>query len=149
MSKLRIMDHFNSAEDRLFCNLCPYPNLIQIKPGRASMFLYDTIWRLSMRLTVRFGVMRPKYRQKNELKFSPRFFLTPLMGGRAIVWFMLSSLQWIAYLSTRHLPAVSSGTQCSRNTTNVAHTSHTTIHAKVKEFWEVAQEETVMDFKKL
>ena len=79
------------------------------------------------------------------------FFLTQLMGGRARVWLMLCSLQWIAYLSTRFLPAVSSGTQskCSRNTTNVAHTSHTTIHAKVKEFWEVAKEETVVDLKKL
>ena len=65
------------------------------------------------------------------------------MGGRARVWFMLSSPQWIAYLSTRFLPAVSSGTQCSRNTTNIAHSSHTTIHAKVKEFWDVAKEETV------
>ena len=62
---------------------------------------------------------------------------------------MLSSQQWIAYLSTRFLPSVSSGTQCSRNTTNVAHTSHTTIHAKVKEYWEVAKEETVVDLKKL
>ena len=56
---------------------------------------------------------------------------------------MLSSSQWIAYLSTRLLPAVSSGTQCSRNTTNIARSSHTTIHAKVKEFCEVAKEETV------
>ena len=32
-----------------------------------------------MQLSVRFGVMRPKYRQPGELKFSPRFFLTPLM----------------------------------------------------------------------
>ena len=31
----------------------------------------------------------------------------------------------------------------------VAHTSHTTIFAKVKEFWEVANEETVVDLKKL
>ena len=31
----------------------------------------------------------------------------------------------------------------------VAHTSHTTILAKVKEFWEVAKEETVVDHKKL
>ena len=31
----------------------------------------------------------------------------------------------------------------------VAHTSHTTIHAKVKEFWEVAKEDTVVDLKKL
>ena len=89
-----------------------------------------------MRLNVRFGVMCPKYHQPNELKFSPRFLLTPLMGGRARVWFMLCSPQWIAYLSTRFLQAVSSGTQsqCSRNTTNVAHTSHPAIHAKVKEF---------------
>ena len=101
---------------------------------------------LSMRLSVRFGVMRPKYRQPNELKFSPRFFLTPLMGGRARVWYMLSSPQWIAYLSTKFLPAVSSGTQCSRNATNV---SHTTIHPKVKDFCEVAKEETVVDLKKL
>ena len=56
---------------------------------------------------------------------------------------MLSSSQWVAYLSTRFLPAVSSGTQCSRNTANIAHSSHTTIHAKVKEFCEVAKEETV------
>ena len=106
-----------------------------------------------MRLSIRFGVMHHasqiKYRRPNELKFIPRFLLTPLMGGRARVWFMLSSLQWIAYLSTRFLPAVSSGTQCSRNTINVAHTSHTTIHAMVKEFWEVAKEETVVDLKKL
>ena len=27
----------------------------------------------------------------------------------------------------------------------VSHTSHTTIRAKVKEFWEVAKEETVVD----
>ena len=96
-----------------------------------------------MRLSVRFRVMRPKYRQPNELKFSLRFFLNPLMGGRARVWLMLCSPQWIVYLSTRFLPAVSSGAKCSRNTTNVAHTSYTTIHAKVKEFWEVAKEETV------
>ena len=31
----------------------------------------------------------------------------------------------------------------------VAHMSHTTIHAKVKEFWEVAKEDTVVDLKKL
>ena len=62
---------------------------------------------------------------------------------------MLCSPQWIVYLSTRFLPAVSSGTKCSRNTTNVAHTSYTTIHAKVKEFWEIAKEETVLDLKKL
>ena len=29
----------------------------------------------------------------------------------------------------------------------VAHTSHTAIHAKVKEFWEVAKEETVVDLR--
>ena len=102
-----------------------------------------------MRLSVRFGVMRHKYRQLNELKFSPHFFLTPLMGGRTRVWFMLCSPQWIAYLSTRFLPALSSGTQCSRNTTNVAHTSYTTIHPKVKEFWEAAKEKAVVDLKKL
>ena len=124
-------------------------NLIQLKPHRAPMLLYDTILRLSMRLSVRFGVMRPKYRQPNELKFSPRFFLTPLMRGRARVWFILCSPQWIAYLSTGFVPAVSSGTQCSRNTTNIAHASHTTIHAKVKEFWEVSKEETVVGLKKL
>ena len=114
-------------------------NLIQ-KTHREPMLLYDTMWRLSVRLSVRFGVMRPKYRQPNELKFSPRFFLTLLMGGRARVWFMLSSPQWIANLSTIFLPAVSSGIQCSRNITNIAHSSHTTIHAKVKEFWEIAKD---------
>ena len=31
----------------------------------------------------------------------------------------------------------------------VAHTSHTTIYAKEKEFWEVAKEDTVVDLKKL
>ena len=62
---------------------------------------------------------------------------------------MLCSPQWIAYLSTRFLQAVSSGTQCNRDTTNVAHTSHATIHAMVKEFWEVAKEDTVIDLKKL
>ena len=118
-------------------------NLIQHKPHRASMLLYDTIWRLSMRLSVWFGVMRPK---PNELKFSP------VMGGRARVWFMLSSPQWIAYLSTRFLPAVSSGTQRSRNAITrslILLITHTTIRAKVKEFWEVAKEETVMECKKL
>ena len=49
-------------------------------------------------------------------KVQSLFFLTPLMGGRARVWFMLCSPQWIAYLSTRFLQAVSSGTQCCRNT---------------------------------
>ena len=109
-----------------------------------------------MRWNIRFGngMMRPKYRQPKELKFSPRFFfLTPLMGGRARISYMLSSPQWIAYLLTRFLPPVSSGTQCNRNTysytTDVARTSHTTIHPKVKEFWEIAKEETVVDFKKL
>ena len=32
---------------------------------------------------------------------------------------------------------------------NVPHTTHTTILAKVKEFWEVANGETVADLKKL
>ena len=88
---------------------------------------------------------------KRTIVQSSFFFLTPLMGGRARISYMLSSPQWIAYLSTRFLPAVSSGTQCNRNThtTDVARTSHTTIHPKVKEFWEVAKEETVVDFKKL
>ena len=31
----------------------------------------------------------------------------------------------------------------------VAHTSHTTIHAKVKEFWENTKEENAVDLKKL
>ena len=31
----------------------------------------------------------------------------------------------------------------------IAHTCHTTIHAKVKEFSEVAKEETVVDLRKL
>ena len=31
----------------------------------------------------------------------------------------------------------------------VAHISHTIIHAKVKEFWEVAKEDTVVDLRKL
>ena len=31
----------------------------------------------------------------------------------------------------------------------VTHTSHTTILAKLKGFWEVAKEETVVDLKKL
>ena len=41
MSKLRIMDHFKPADDRLRCNLCPksYPK----KAHRAPMLLYDAI----------------------------------------------------------------------------------------------------------
>ena len=107
-------------------------NLIQQKPRRAPMLLYDTIWRLSMRLSVRFRVMRPKLRHPNELEFSPRCLLTPLTGGRARVWFMLCSHQSIICLSTRFLPAVLSRTNSMYKT---AHTSHTTIRAKVKEFW--------------
>ena len=80
----------------------------------------------------------PAKRTKVQSSF---FFLTPLMGERARVWFMLIPPQRIAYLSTRFLPAISSGTQCSRNTTNVAHTFHTTIHTNVKKFWEAAKED--------
>ena len=56
-------------------------SFILLKPRRAPMLLYDTIWRLCMRLNVRFRVIRPKLSQPNELKFSPRCLLTPLMGG--------------------------------------------------------------------
>ena len=73
-------------------------NLIQKKPHRAPMLLYDTILRLSIRLSVRFGVMRPKYRQPNELKFSPRFFLTP--HGRKIqsmVYAVLAAVECLSF----------------------------------------------------
>ena len=95
----------------------PVLHRIKLKPHGTPMLLCDTIW--SMRLSVRFGVILLNLRQPNELKFSPRCLLTPLMGGRARVWLsqsMLCSPQWIAYLPTRFIPAVSSRTQWSRNT---------------------------------
>ena len=58
-------------------------NLIQQKPHRAPMLLYDTIWRLSMRLSVRFGMMCSKYRHPNELKFSSRFFSNSTDGRKS------------------------------------------------------------------
>ena len=114
MSKLRIIDYFQPAEDRLCCNLCSksYPTKTSHRAPSPTL-LYDTIWKLSMILSVLFQVMGPKLRQPNELKFSPRCLL---MYGRSRVWFMISSPQWTAYVSTRFLPAVLSGTQFNRNT---------------------------------
>ena len=66
------MDHFKPAEDRLWCNLCPKSHPKHFTEHLC--FLMIPFEELSMRLSVRFWVMRPKYRQPNELKFNPRFY---------------------------------------------------------------------------
>ena len=106
---------------------------------------------LGMRGSVRFGMMRPKYRRPpaKRTKVQSLFFSYSSDGrkNQCIVYVELAAVDCLSFNKISTSSFIRNSMQ--RNTTNVAHTSHTTIHPKVKEFWEVAKEETLRNCKKL
>ena len=124
--------------DRLCRSLCP--KSYQTKTSQTS---YASLW---YHLKTKHAIERPVSSDTSQTppvkRTKVQSSLFPYSDGRKSLRMVYAEL---AYISTRFLQLVLFGTQCSRNITSLILLIRVTpFHPEVKEFWEVAKEETVV-----
>ena len=139
-SSPKIMEHFQASVDgdRLCCKLCP-----KSYPTKTTQSSYSSLW---YHLT-KHGIVRPvatpaqappAKRTKIQQMLFPK-------KSQSRVYAELAAKDRFSFNQISSSKFIRSAMQ---QKFNVAHTSHTTIRAKVKDFWIEAKKETLLELKK-
>ena len=141
------MDYFKRADsgDRLCCNQCP-----KSYPTKTSQSSYASLW---YHLKSKHGIERPVSNdvtpppaKRNKTQSSLLSFSAEGKKSQSMVYAELAAVDRFSFNQISKSNFVRSSMQQKYN---VAHTSHNTIRAKVKEFWQAAKAETVAELKKM